>query len=258
MTKLHFVALIQVTNTQIGQSTPPLQRARASKSRVGLACRSFSLLVQFQKHVLEFGVMRLLGYETLIDPFLKDMRTFITQFAGTNPGNQILDVCCGTGAQILECAQRGAMAVGIDNDPAMLKVAERNRMKQKLDNISFQLADATSLPFKDNYFDCVSISFGLHDKIRGVRNRVVSEMKRVVKQHGALILADYQVPLPRNIWAIAARSIEFLVNGSHYEGFKDYLGSGGLDGILRTQDLREQQRARVKSGLVVIVKAKKI
>jgi len=208
--------------------------------------------------MLEFGVMRLLGYETLIDPFLKDMRTFITQFAGINPGDRILDVCCGTGAQILEYAQRGPVAVGIDNDPAMLRVAEGNRMKQKLDNISFRLADATSLPFKDSYFDYVSISFGLHDKIRQVRNRVVSEMKRVVKQHGALILADYQVPLPRNIWAIAARGIEFLVNGSHYEGFKDYLGTGGLDGILRTHNLQEEQRARVKSGLVVIIKAKKI
>ena len=202
--------------------------------------------------------MFIFNYETLIDPFLKDMRTFITQFADINPGNRILDVCCGTGSQILEYAQRGPIAVGIDNDPAMLRVAKGNRMKQKLENASFQLADATSLPFKDSYFDYVSISFGLHDKIRQVRNRVISEMKRVVKQHGDLILADYQVPLPRNIWAIAARGIEFLVNDSHYEGFKDYLGSGGLDGILRTHNLREEQRARVKSGLVVIVKAKKI
>jgi ubiquinone/menaquinone biosynthesis C-methylase UbiE len=208
--------------------------------------------------MLAFGVMRLLGYETLIDPLLKDMRTFTAEFADINSGDRILDVCCGTGAQIFEYAQRGPVAVGIDNDPAMLRVATGNRIKQKEDSISFQLADATSLPFKDSYFDCVSISFGLHDKIRQVRNRVVNEMKRVVKQHGALILADYQVPLPRNIWAIAARGIESLANGSHYEGFKDYLSTGGLDGILRAHDLREEKRACVKSGLVVIVKAKKI
>lgn len=202
--------------------------------------------------------MFIFNYETLIDPFLKDMRMFIAQFTDLNPSDLILDVCCGTGAQIIEYAQRGPIAVGIDNDPAMLRVAKGNRMKQKLDNVSFQLADATSLPFKDSYFDYASISFGLHDKIRQVRNRVISEMKRVVKQHGTLILADYEVPLPQNIWAIAARGIEFLVNGSHYEGFKDYLGSGGLDGILRTHNLREEQRARVKSRLMVIVKAKKI
>jgi len=208
--------------------------------------------------MLAFGVMRFLGYETLVDPFLKDMRSFIAEFADIKSGDRILDVCCGTGAQILEYAQRDPIAVGIDNDPAMLRVATGNRMKQKVDNISFELADATSLPFKGSYFDHVSISFGLHDKIRQVRNRVVSEMKRVVKQHGALILADYQVPLPRNIWAIAAWGIEFLANGSHYEGFRDYLSTGGLDGILRTHDLREERRVCVKSGLVVIVKAKKI
>jgi len=208
--------------------------------------------------MIRLRLMRFLSYETLVDPLLKDMRTFIAQFADLNPGDRILDVCCGTGAQILEYAQRGPIAVGIDNDPAMLRVAKGNRMKQKPDNISFQLADATSLPFKDSYFDCVSISFGLHDKIRQVRNRVISEMKRVVKQHGALILADYEVPLPRNIWSLAARGIEFLVNGSHYEGFKDYLGSGGLDRVLKIHNLQEEQRARVKSGLVVIVKAKKI
>ena len=202
--------------------------------------------------------MRLLGYDTLIDPFLKDMRPFIAQFAGMNPGDRILDVCCGTGAQVLEYGRRGIIATGIDISPSLLSIAVRNKTRQKLTNVSFQLADATNLPFLDGYFDYVSVSFGLHDKISEVRNRVVSEMKRVVKQHGALILADYQVPLPRNIWAIAARSIEFFVDGSHYEGFKDYLGSGGLDGILRTHTLREERRARVKSGLVVIVKAKKI
>lgn len=208
--------------------------------------------------MLAFGVMRLLGYETLIDPFLKDMRKFTAELADMNSGYRILDVCCGTGSQIFEYAKRGPVAVGIDNDPAMLRVAARNRMKQKEDDISFQLADATSLPFKDSCFDYVSISFGLHDKIREARNRVVHEMKRVVKEHGSLVLADYRVPLPRNTWAIAARVIESLANGSHYEGFKDYLGTDGLDGILRAHDLREQRRACVKSGLVVIVEAKKI
>ena len=202
--------------------------------------------------------MFIFNYETLIDPLLRDIRKFTPEFSGMNAGDRVLDVCCGTGAQVLEYGRRGIIVTGIDTSPSMLNIAARNRIRQELANVSFQLAEATNLPFLDGYFDYVSVSFGLHDKISEVRNRVVSEMKRVVKQHGALILADYQVPLPRNIWAIAARSIEFFVDGSHYEGFKDYLGSGGLDGILRTHTLREERRARVKSGLVVIVKAKKI
>ena len=72
----------------------------------------------------------------MADPLLKNMRTFIAEFADLNPGDRILDVCCGTGAQILEYAQRGPIAVGIDNDPAMLRVAKGNGRKQKLDDIS--------------------------------------------------------------------------------------------------------------------------
>ncbi len=54
------------------------------------------------------------------------------------------------------------------------------------------------------------------------------------------------------------RSLEFVIDGSHYAGFKDYLSSGGLDGILEIHNLWEGQMAHVKSGLVVIVKAKKM
>ncbi len=214
--------------------------------------------ITFSSHMVRLRLMQFLNYGTLVDPLLKDMRAFVAQFAGMNPGDQVLDVCCGTGAQVLEYGRRGILATGTDISPAMLKMAERNKVKQSLDNVSFQLADAASLPYADNYFDYVSVSFGLHDKLRGIRSRVVSEMKRVTKQHGALILVDFRVPLPRNILAMLARALEFLVGGSHYAGFKDYISSGGLDRILETHNLWEEQRAYVKGGLVVVIKAKKI
>jgi len=210
------------------------------------------------RRMVRLRVMWFLNYGTLVDPLLKDLRAFIAEFAGMNPSDRVLDVCCGTGTQVLEYGRYGTIATGIDISPAMLRMAERNRMKQNVGNVSFQLVDAANLPFTDNYFDYVSISFGLHDKVSGVRGRVVSEMKRVAKQHGALILVDFQIPLPRNIWAMLARSLEFLIDGSHYAGFKDYVSSGGLDRILETHNLCEEQRAHVKSGLVVIVKAKKM
>jgi ubiquinone/menaquinone biosynthesis C-methylase UbiE len=202
-------------------------------------------------------MMWLLNYSTLIDPLLKDLRALVVDFAGMKPGDRVLDVCCGTGAQVLEYGRRGIIATGIDISPAMMKLAQRNRARQPQDNVSFQLADAANLPFKDNYFDYVSISFGLHDKASGLRHRVVSEMKRVTKQHGDLVLIDFQVPLPRNIPAMFAHSLEFAIDGSHYAGFKDYLSSGGLEGILQTHDLREEQVACLKMGLVAIAKAKK-
>jgi ubiquinone/menaquinone biosynthesis C-methylase UbiE len=202
--------------------------------------------------------MWFLSYRTLIDPLLKDVRTFVTEFAGMNPGDRVLDVCCGTGAQVLEYGRHGIISTGIDFNPVMLRMAKQSGAEEDLDCISFQLADAANLPFRDNYFDHVSVSFGLHDKVSDVRFRVVSEMKRVVKQQGTIILIDYQVPLPGNAWALLARSIELMVGDSHYAGFKDYLGSGGIQRILEIHNLQEEQRAHMKSGLIVIVKAKRM
>ena len=194
------------------------------------------------------------NYETLVDPLLRNLRKFTPEFSGMKAGDKVIDVCCGTGAQVFEYGRHGVIATGIDSSRDMLKIATRNRMRQKAVNVSFQLADATNLPFPDGYFDYATVSFGLHDKEKPIRYQIISEMKRIVKQDGALILIDYQVPLPRNAWAVFARVIEFLAGGSHYRGFKDYLANGGLDDILKNHALREEYRTYLKSGLIAATK----
>jgi demethylmenaquinone methyltransferase/2-methoxy-6-polyprenyl-1,4-benzoquinol methylase len=200
-------------------------------------------------------MMFMFNYETLVDPLLKDIRKYTPEFSGMRAGDKAIDICCGTGAQVLEYGRRGIVATGIDISPSMLKVATRNMRRQKAVNISFQLADATNLPFPDGYFDYASISLGLHDKGKPIRYQIISEMKRVVKQDGALILIDFQVPLPRNVWAVSARAIEFLAGRSHYQGFRDYLANGGLEDILKNHSLREECRTYFKNGLLVATKA---
>lgn len=200
--------------------------------------------------------MLIFSYETLIDPLLREIRGFTPEFSGMKPGDSVLDVCCGTGAQVLEYGRRGISATGIDISTSMLKVASRNTTKQKLTNVSFYLADATKLPFANNCFDYVSVSFGLHDKGRLTRYGVVSEMKRVVKQDGTLIFIDYAVPLDKNIWAGLSMTVEFLVGGEHYRGFKDYVASGGLEDILKVYHLRKDDSICLKGGLIMIIKAR--
>lgn len=199
--------------------------------------------------------MLLLNYSTLIDPLLRDIRSFIPGFAGMTPGNKVLDVCCGTGEQVMTYGMKGIDAVGIDNDTDMLKVAFKNRMKRHLTNVSFQLADAINLPFPDDLFDYSSISFGLHDKVKVTRDRVIHEMKRVVKHGGIFIFIDYQVPLPMNMWGLAARTVEFLVGGDHYRGFKNYVSGGGLSEILKQHHIREGQKTQRTGGLIEVIKA---
>jgi demethylmenaquinone methyltransferase/2-methoxy-6-polyprenyl-1,4-benzoquinol methylase len=199
-------------------------------------------------------MMFMFNYETLVDPLLRDLRKYTPEFSGMRVGDKAIDVCCGTGAQVLEYGRRGIVATGIDISPSMLKIATRNIERQKAVNVSFQLANATSLPFPNGYFDYASISLGLHDKEKPIRYQIISEMKRVIKQDGALILIDFQVPLPRNVWGVSARAIEFLAGGSHYQSFKDYLANGGLEDMLKNHGLREECRAYLKNGLLVAMK----
>ncbi|MBM3154753.1 MAG: methyltransferase domain-containing protein [Chloroflexi bacterium] len=205
--------------------------------------------------VIRWVAMLIFNYETLVDPLFRDVREFTPEFCGMRAGDRALDVCCGTGAQVIAYGRRGIVATGIDNDPNMLKTALKNRARQRLGNVFFQLADATRLPFGDNCFDFVSVSMGLHDKARVARYGVVSEMERVVKQDGTLVFIDYAVPMNKGIWAALSRAVEFLAGGDHYAGFKDYVDSGGLEDILKAHHLREDERSYLKDGLVVIVKA---
>jgi ubiquinone/menaquinone biosynthesis C-methylase UbiE len=200
--------------------------------------------------------MSLFSYEYFIDPILRNVRQIIPEFAGMKLGSNALDVCCGTGAQVIEYGKHGILATGIDKEQSMLDVALRNKEKLKLVNTSFYLANATALPFDDDSFDYVSVSFGLHDKERDVRNRVVSEMKRVVKQDGSLIFIDFQVPLPNNIWAMFARTIEFLAGGSHYQSFRDFINNSGLKNILQDHLLFDEKMCYLKSGIVEVIKAR--
>lgn len=197
-----------------------------------------------------------MGYETFIDPVLRQVREIIPDFSGMKAGDEVLDVCCGTGAQVLAYSQYDLLAAGIDNERSMLSIAVKNKKKLNSLNVSLYLADATSLPFGNNSFDYVSICFGLHDKDKDIRNKVVSEMTRVVKQGGHLILADFKVPLPKNMWAISAKIIEFIAGGSHYRSFKDFTNSGGLKNILRDHLLSEQKTGYFMGGILEIIKVK--
>jgi ubiquinone/menaquinone biosynthesis C-methylase UbiE len=198
--------------------------------------------------------MLIFNYSTLIDPLLRDIRKRIPGFSGMKAGDKVIDVCCGTGAQVLEYGRVGIFATGIDIDPGMLKIATRNKMRQKAINVSFQLADATKLPFPDGYFDYASISLGLHDKEQHIRYQIISEMKRVTREDGALILVDYHVPLPGNGWSVIAKVIEYFVGGTHYRSFREYIANNGLEDIIKNQGLREKDRTSLMNGLLIATK----
>jgi len=196
--------------------------------------------------------MFIFNYATLIDPLLRNIRIYTPEFAGMKAGDSVLDVCCATGDQVIHYAKRGIVAYGIDLSAGMIKLAEKNKGNQGLENVSFQIADAMNLPFKDSFFDYASISFALHEKERTARDKVISEMKRVVKKGGALIFIDFQVPLPSNLYIYLVKAIEFMAGRKHYRCFRDYIKQGGLTEILKKNQLVEEKRGHPNRLITLI------
>ena len=102
------------------------------------------------------------------------------------PGDTVLDLAAGTAVSTVELAKSGAWCVAADFSVGML-LAGLARPVPKVG------ADATKLPFADEVFDAVTISFGLRnvvDHSAGLR-----EMARVTKPGGRLVVCEFSTPV---------------------------------------------------------------
>lgn len=102
-------------------------------------------------------------------------------------GERILDVAAGTGTSSAALQRNGATVVALDFSAGM--VAEGRRRHK---NIEFVEGDATKLPFGDNEFDAVSISFGLRNVVEP--KLALAEMYRVLKPGGRLVVCEFSKP----------------------------------------------------------------
>jgi len=102
------------------------------------------------------------------------------------PGEQVLDVACGTGALTRVAAKAvepGGYVTGIDINPDMLALARKLTDGQLL-NIEWREADAQQIPLGDAVFDIVFCQLGLMfmpDKVTALR-----EMRRVLRPGGRI------------------------------------------------------------------------
>jgi demethylmenaquinone methyltransferase / 2-methoxy-6-polyprenyl-1,4-benzoquinol methylase len=107
---------------------------------------------------------------------------------------RILDIATGTGDFALESlALSPTEVVGIDISEGMLEKGREKMKKRKVDNIiSMRLGDSEDLPFEDNYFDALTVGFG----VRNFENleKGLAEMLRVVRSGGKLIILEFSKP----------------------------------------------------------------
>ena len=131
-------------------------------------------------------------------------KRFAIALSGVRPGSRILDVAGGT-ADLARAFARKAGSNGevwltdINND--MLAVG-RDRLMD--DGIIAPIAqcDAEKLPFPDDYFDCVSVAFGLRNMTH--KEQALAEMRRVLKPGGCLLVLEFS-----KVWQPLAQAYDF-------------------------------------------------
>jgi demethylmenaquinone methyltransferase/2-methoxy-6-polyprenyl-1,4-benzoquinol methylase len=118
-------------------------------------------------------------------------KAFTIAHAGVRPGFKVLDIAGGTG-DLAAAFSRQAGPTGevwlTDINESMLRVG-RDRLLNKGVTTPTLLCDAEKLPFPDNYFDRVSVAFGLRNMTH--KELALAEMRRVLKPGGKLLVLEF-------------------------------------------------------------------
>ena len=113
---------------------------------------------------------------------------------------KILDLCCGTGDLAITLALLAPAAtavVGLDYSPPMLEKAKAKASKVELKaGLNFIHGDVGDLPFPNEYFDCIGISFAFRNLTYKNPNtpRYLSEIVRVLKKSGRFVIVESSQP----------------------------------------------------------------
>lgn len=102
-------------------------------------------------------------------------------------GQRILDMAAGTGASSVPYAEAGLDVVAADLSEGMLAEGRRRHP-----GIDFVRADVTKLPFEDDEFDTVTMSFGLRNVAE--YPTALRELRRVTKPGGTLVVCEFSTP----------------------------------------------------------------
>ena len=124
-------------------------------------------------------------------------KRYTIEASGVRRNQRVLDLAGGTGdltAKFSRLVGENGEVVLADINDSMLKMGrEKLRDHGIVGNVSYVQANAEELPFPDDYFDCITISFGLRnvtDKAKALRS-----MFRVLKPGGRLLVLEFSKPV---------------------------------------------------------------
>lgn len=154
---------------------------RSKKEEVAEMFNNISERYDFLNHFLSVGIDKLWRKKAI--KMLKSIQP-----------SKILDIATGTGDFAIESLSlKPTEVVGVDISEGMLEKGREKMVKRKVDHIvSMRLGDSEDLPFEDDYFDALTVGFG----VRNFQNleKGLAEMLRVVRPGGKLIILEFSKP----------------------------------------------------------------
>ncbi len=155
--------------------------------KAGLVAQVFDSVAgkyDIMNDAMSFGVHRL-------------WKRFAIGQSAVRSGNRVLDVAGGTGDLAIKFAERvgarGSVVIA-DINAAMLDAGRRKLADHGIaGSVTYVQADAENLPFPDDYFDCISIAFGLRNVTH--KEAALASMYRVLKPGGRLLVLEFSRPV---------------------------------------------------------------
>ncbi|HNF48696.1 MAG TPA: bifunctional demethylmenaquinone methyltransferase/2-methoxy-6-polyprenyl-1,4-benzoquinol methylase UbiE [Chitinophagales bacterium] len=156
----------------------PYNTSESKKKQVAEMFNNVAGTYDFLNHFFSLGIDKL-------------WRKKLVRMMGLQKPETILDVATGTGdLAIAEAALHPKKIVGIDISEKMLDAGKSKISKYP--NIEFHLGDGENIPFPDDSFDAVSVSFG----VRNFENvpKGLLEMRRVLNENGKIYILEFSKP----------------------------------------------------------------
>lgn len=123
-------------------------------------------------------------------------KRFTIESSAARSGQKILDIAGGTGdltAKFSKIVGSSGKVILADINSSMLKVGRDKLLNGGIaGNVDFVQADAQHLPFPDNFFDCITIAFGLRNVTD--KDLALQSMHRILKPGGRLLILEFSKP----------------------------------------------------------------
>lgn len=121
-------------------------------------------------------------------------RKKVLQLVASKNPTTVLDIATGTGdLAILMTSTSAKEIIGLDISAGMLEVGKKKIAERKLDSkIQMVLGDSENIPYPDNYFDAITVAFGVRNF--ETLEKGLAEILRVLKPNGIFVILETSVP----------------------------------------------------------------